>query len=917
MYKKLGGVQVKTGGIRMVAGIAFGMVAVANAQLTWDVVPGVAGAGDGAITHSNGVWSTAVANWTADNGANNQAWVNGSDVLFSANAEKSAIQVDLGTGVTVGDITIEPVSSGGAIDIIPVVDGETLAVAAGGATWDLGGRTMRLGSNKANDLNVSIASGDTLSVVSTGGGGILNTGANPDTGNWAVSGATLDFQANKLLGDVRTVGEFSIVKMAAGTTYSHERNSGSTYANDWELGAGQIAFENRYSRNITLNGVVSGAGTLVAKDLGGNRVELLGANTFSGGVVVQADVAGDTELRIFEDAQLGAVPAMEDPDHITLINDGILGLDGVVLNANRGITLDGGGRVRLKSVGSTYGGVITGTGDFKVDGSSEDGVMFVLSGTGSDYDGITRIDRGTLGLGVDNALPSGTELVIGSYNSGVSAFEMNGFDQTVLALRSRGSNTQIITNAGATVATLTINDGATFEGDVGGVSKIHLVKNGPSTQRFSKNGLSNPFEGATVNEGRLRFDYPGEIDYANITVNSGGEFVVDTTDGLGDGRWGVADIDALLASATFEAGSYLVLNGVAGNFVYPSVISGAVGVGHNNTNDLTLIAVNTYTGGTYVENDCSITLASSGSIADSAYIELRGSAAVFDVSAKAGFALSAGQDLTGIGAVNGSLAVSASSVISPDSLNADAEDVLGVLTFANDIDLSAIGAGNLAFDLGTNGYDRIVVNGTLSISSLGMSAFSFTDLDALENGVYTLFDAAALSGSLDGLDLTGPVGSNGAQGTLSISGSDVVLTVTGGADHSAYGQWAAGYDLSGDDAAEDADPDTDGYNNLEEFAYGGNPTNSAAAGNVPVLGEAAQDGTNYFTYVYTYNTNASYGVTYTFGTRPDLVFGEWTNIHHVVLGAVEQVDGFKTVTNGVDKDAFSEHFFRLLLEKQP
>jgi hypothetical protein len=59
--------------IRMITGIAFGMVAVVNAQLTWDVVPGVAGAGDNAITHSNGVWSTAAANWTPDGGANNQA----------------------------------------------------------------------------------------------------------------------------------------------------------------------------------------------------------------------------------------------------------------------------------------------------------------------------------------------------------------------------------------------------------------------------------------------------------------------------------------------------------------------------------------------------------------------------------------------------------------------------------------------------------------------------------------------------------------------------------------------------------------------------------------------------------------------------------------------------------------------------
>ena len=885
----------------------------ASAQLTWDTLPGTAGPGDSVVEHADGTWDTTAANWTPDGGVNNQAWVNGSDVVFTTNAAKSSIQVDLGSGITVGDLTIQSAGNSGEIQLYPLVDGETLTVQTGGATWDLGKRTLRLGNNQSNDLNVVVGSGDTLTIVSTGGGGLLDTGENPNTGTWIGTGAILDFQAGKLAGDALTVGQFDQIKMIGGSIYIHERNTDKTYANDWDLGSGAVTFENKYARKMTLAGVVSGPGTLVTRDLNKKPVVLKGVNTFSGGVVINGTNTY-TQLNVDNDGQLGAVPGSFDADHITLMNGGALQLSSVALNANRGITLDHGGSLVLTSGASSYGGKISGTGELSIgNANSTSGNALTLTSSSHDLDGDVRIYRGTITLGIDNALPTNSVVNIGG--GGSSILEMNGFDQTIVSLKSSGSNTRKILNNGASTSILTIHSGASYGANVDGPSKIFLIKKGLGTQRFNRNGFGNPFEGATVNEGRLRFDYPAGIDPANLTVNAGAEFVINTpTVGLTDG-WVAADISALLSTATFNAGSFLVFHGENGDFSYPNVISGGVGLGHSRTNDLTLTAANTYTGGTYIENNSSITLSGSGSINDSSFIDLRGSDAVFDVTAKDGFVLAAHQALTGFGIVTGAVSTSVSSVLSPGGT-----DGLGELVFSSDLDISALAGANtggVVYDFGTNGFDQIKVDGTFSASSLGMADFTFSDMDAMGSGIYILFDAAALSVTLDLLDLTGSVGGNSAQGTLSISGTDVILTVTGASDYSAFGQWVAVYELSGGDAQEEADPDADDYSNLEEFAYGGNPTNAADAGYIPASGQRTQGGTNYFEYTYTYNTNANYGVTYRFGTRPNLVFGEWTNIYHEVLGSEDQGDGFLTLTNGVPLDGTDQHFFRLLLEKQP
>jgi len=776
---------MKLNRIMIIVGIlATGMAAQAQTY-TWDVVPGTIGPGDNAIISGNGTWDTSTGNWTTDGGTNNVAWVNGSDAEIL-----STSTLDLASGVSVGGITL----ANGPVNLKSITDNNTLTV-VGSPIWALKTRTLQFVNNQVNDTRLAMASGETLTV--TGTTALLNTGEKPNDADWNVAGATLDFQANSgtLKGNKASVGNFSLVKMAGGSTYSVERNTIENYTNNWELGSGIVTFDNRYSRYFTLSGTVGGAGTLRVNDLSGYEIILRGNNTFTGGIIADAAISG-SRFNITADSQLGAVPASADPANITLANGGELKMNGVTLDSNRGITLDNGGTIINTTAANTYGGTITGTGGLQI-GTVADtsGNTLILTGH-SDYSNGTEIVRGYIQLGVNDALPTNTVLSIGG--AGTAKWNLEGFNQTLGGLQTAGIGTRSIANNG-TASTVIIHTGGfnyDYAGNFEGTGDINLVKDGSGSQTFSKSAAYAKSPAAiTINEGSVNWDSPaGSLGL--ITVNSNAV--------LG-GRGQINEVD-------FQLGS---------------------GLHPGSPNQ-------------WIDN-----------------LEFMG-----DV------------DISGIAAAN---------------------------------------AGGLEFGFGSTSHDMVIAtNGTLSIGNgeLGFADIAFNDnTDGLSSGVYTLVVANVVSGTLDPADLSGVVGNKGATGTLSLSGGSLLVTVTAG-DYSAFGAWALSFGLVGDDAAEDADPDMDGYGNLQEFAFGGNPTHSADAGYVPDYGTVSQGGTNWLIYGYAYNTNADCGVDYNFRTAPDLVYGPWTNANYTVLGTgLIAGTEFATTTNAIPMTD-TKYFMSLLLEKQ-
>src|SRR4051812_3579856 len=88
-------------------GLAVAGVSTAGAQLYWDTNGATAGSTAGAVS---GAWDTATANWSPDaNGAvATQAWVNGSNAVFSAGTNATGLQTVTVTGaISANSITIE------------------------------------------------------------------------------------------------------------------------------------------------------------------------------------------------------------------------------------------------------------------------------------------------------------------------------------------------------------------------------------------------------------------------------------------------------------------------------------------------------------------------------------------------------------------------------------------------------------------------------------------------------------------------------------------------------------------------------------------------------------------------------------------------------------------------------------------
>ena len=116
MRKETGGFCVA---LLILAGVS------ARAESTWDIAPGVIGAGDLVITPGAGTWDTSTGNWTVDGGTNNVAWVNGSDAYFGI-ASAYTVAIGSGTAITVNNLTLE--SNNKTLTLQAATDNEGITV---------------------------------------------------------------------------------------------------------------------------------------------------------------------------------------------------------------------------------------------------------------------------------------------------------------------------------------------------------------------------------------------------------------------------------------------------------------------------------------------------------------------------------------------------------------------------------------------------------------------------------------------------------------------------------------------------------------------------------------------------------------------------------------------------------------------
>jgi autotransporter-associated beta strand protein len=185
----------------------------------------------------------------------------------------------------------------------------------------------------------------------------------------------------------------------------------------------------------------------------------------------------------------------------------------IILNDSGSGTFTQGSGAGAAGTVVTLGGVISGNANLVFELGAGGGRGTIVLANQATYTGNTTLNTaaaldGTVRLGINNALPVGTQF---SVNRG--QFDMAGFNQQVAELSGSAVGNGFVTNTSSTTSTLTIdgNSTGTFSGLIGAsdlpgaTDNIALVLAPTNTGTLTLNRLSgNSYNGGTtINGGRL------------------------------------------------------------------------------------------------------------------------------------------------------------------------------------------------------------------------------------------------------------------------------------------------------------------------------------------------------------------------------------------------------------------------------
>ncbi len=294
--------------------------------------------------------------------------------------------------------------------------------------------------------------------------------------------------------------------------------------------------------------IQNGSGTIALTKIGTGTWTLGGSNTFTGQVAIQNGMLSVNAVGTTTTAQpLGENTAGTITLGVAATSSGILQYTGTGGTLDKNIAAIGNGTIQnagsgllnltgtLTKNGTTLtitassGAGITVSGPIVGARANSDlivtGGTVTLSGTNT-YNGNTFVNTsGYLLDGINNGLPTGTTLTLGSSTPSVGTFDLGGFNQQVAGLATAGTaSSQTITNNGANNGTLTFSGGtSTFGGVIQNGSKAISMVVSAGTLTFSG---TNTYSGSTtINTGKLLLSGTGAINSTSgITINGSGGF---------------------------------------------------------------------------------------------------------------------------------------------------------------------------------------------------------------------------------------------------------------------------------------------------------------------------------------------------------------------------------------------------------
>ena len=632
--------------------------------------------------------------------------------------------------------------------------------AAGGPTTEFSNGTLRFVRDAAG------GSGDYVSVRFESGTGVFNGDSGFTVGSNVITTLGSSFVFN-------TFGSRPQVGVEAGGYFNLSDNSNARDASIQSLsGDGTVTslassaatstltilpdsgdngvFSGQIVDGSSLTGLVGTAAASMALTLNGAGTQTLsGVNTYTGVTTISAGT-----LQIGNGGTSGSLSASS-----TITNDGTLAF-------NRSDSL---------AQGSDFStAAITGSGSLIKRGAGT-----ITLSAANEYAGDTTLEAGTIALGTNNALGSGTLTMlagtkigsVGGVNRSISNnISIGGSNVTFGGL---GASTTFSGNVdlGGEQRTLALGNSTTFNG---AISNGSIVMEGAASFVTMSLTASNSFDDITVVNGSLRLSGGGALSSSaavNLATASGAtELNITNVDAS---SVAIGSLAGNNTSSTVNLGSKeLIVGGNNASTTFAGIISNTGSVTKTGSGTLTLSAANTYTGATTVSGG---ELAVNGSIADSAVTVqsgavLSGSGTVGATTIDSGATIAPGNS-PGIQSINGDLTWNGGgtydweifNLAGPAGTGWDVIDVsdqllLGNLSAGNKFNIDIFSLSGISPDVpgALAGWDPAVTNSwTIVRTTNGITGFDAANFTINTGGFtgYNNIGTGLFSLALDGNDL--------------------------------------------------------------------------------------------------------------------------------------------------------------------
>ena len=423
----------------------------------------VSAIGDDALQHwqgGDGVWSASNSLWLNQNGTTAANWAGNHAVFRNPDAATSG-----------GTITLVGAQSFKGLQF---VDNGYRLEGTGSLVTDSAGSEIRV---LADSATIAAAITGTGSITKTQGGTLILTGNNTYSGGTTIKDGVISVTQNANLGQANGALTFDGGALQINGTALGSMDRNITLASNG--GALDIV---EAGHNLTLNGTITGAGTLLKQ--GAGTLVLTGQNSFGGISIEEGKLIAQT-------ASLANQVDLVNASTILSLTDTVNSHYAGILSGTGQFNMDGNGTVLLTGDSSAFGGTTTlNSGTLLVGDSAGQGA---LGGSFNVLNGATLGGSGTIGSGAGSLVTIASGATLSPGNS-IGTLNINGD-----LLIQKGARFVVEVTPGGTTSDLVRVSGTAT---LGGGTVAHIGANGHYDLRstytiLSATSLSGTFDAVT------------------------------------------------------------------------------------------------------------------------------------------------------------------------------------------------------------------------------------------------------------------------------------------------------------------------------------------------------------------------------------------------------------------------------------